>query len=69
MLSIFESETGELPKVFDDEIIVNAMIGTVLEKSSQVNEERRDIIVEVIQKEYPEAMVMSAIDAFAEGEI
>lgn len=69
MLSMFQSETGEIPKIMDDEIIVSAMMGTVLEKSSQVNEERQDIIVEVIQKEYPESMVMSAMEAFKLGEI
>ena len=69
MLCLMESEDGKIPKNIPDEVIVNAMMGTVIEKSSQVNEERRDIIVEVIQKEYPEATVMAAMDAFQAGEI
>ncbi len=54
-------------KKVGDEYVIKAAFPTVLEKVSQVSEDREQAIIEVFQKHFSEGDVMSARDEYMEG--
>ena len=58
---------GELSKTIDEYYIVQAMIPTIVEKVSQSKEDQDAVVIEVIQKQYEEALYQECNDRYKEG--
>ena len=64
--AIMSEGTQEIKKI-ENEYVLRAAFSTVIEKVSQVSEDREAAVIEVIQKHFAEGDVMAARDEYMEG--